>query len=81
MVTASNTSSVGATFTKAPNDSAFGKVFHNNMDRNSFTSDTKAQIALIILNSKTAIFNIHSALVVEQEYTNCKVNKNSRYFI
>ena len=38
MVTASNTSSVGAAFTKAPNDSAFGKVFLNNMDSNSFTS-------------------------------------------
>ena len=76
MVTASNTSSVGAAFTKAPNDSAFGKVFLNNMDSNSFTSDTKKQIVLIILNSKTAIFNIDSALAAEQEYTNCQVNKN-----
>ena len=79
MVTTSNTSSVGAAFTKAPNDSAFGKVFLNNMDRNSFTSDTKKQIALIILNSKTAIFNIHSALVAEQEYKNCQVNKKPKF--
>ena len=75
MVTASNTSSVGAAFTKAPNHSTFRKVFLNNMDWNSFTSDTKKQIAMINLNSKTAIFNVHSALVAEQEYTNCQVNK------
>ena len=41
MITAPNTSATGAYFTKAPNGSAFRKVFLNNMDENSFrtTSD------------------------------------------
>ena len=79
MITGSNMSSDGATFTKAPNDSAFGKVFLNNMDRNSFSSDTKNQIALMISNSKTAMFYSHSAVVFEQEYANCQVNMNSKF--
>ena len=75
MVTAPKTSSTGAAFTKAPNDSAFGKVFLNNMDENSFSIDTKRQIALMILNSKTAFFNDHTEVVAQQEYSNCQVKK------
>ena len=36
MVTAPNTTALGAYFIKAPNDSAFGKVFLNNI----FTGDS-----------------------------------------
>ena len=78
MVTSSNSTSIGVAFIKAPNDSLFGKVFLNNMDSNSFSSDTKKQISLIILNGRTAIFQTHSAMVAEQEYTNCQVYKNSK---
>lgn len=78
MVTSSNSTSIGAAFIKAPNDSLFGKVFLNNMDSNSFSSDTKKQISLTILNGRTAIFQMHTAIVAEQEYTNCQVNKNSK---
>ena len=78
MVTSSNSTSIGASFTKAPNDSLFGKVFRNNMDSNSFSSDTNKQISLTILNGRTAIFQMHTAIVAEQEYTNCQVYKNSK---
>ena len=78
MLTSSNSTSIGATFMKAPNDSLFGKVFRNNMDSNSFSSDTNKQISLTILNGRTAIFQMHTAIVAEQEYTNCQVNKNSK---
>ena len=79
MLTDSNMGAIGAAFTKAPKDSVFGKVFNNNMDRNSFSSDTKNQIALMISNSKTAMFYSHSAVVFEQEYANCQVNMNSKF--
>ena len=78
MVTSSNSTSTGAAFTKAPNDSLFGKVFLNNMDSNSFSSDTKKQISLTILNSRTALFRPDSGIVTEQEYKNCQVNRNSK---
>ena len=78
MLTDSNMGAIGAAFTKAPKDSVFGKVFHNNMDMNSFNSDTKNQIALMISNSKIAMFYSHSAVVFEQEYKNCQVNIDSK---
>ena len=78
MLTSSNSTPLGAAFTKAPNDSLFGKVFRNNMDSNSFSSDTNKQISLTILNGRTAIFQTHSAMVAEQEYTNCQIYKNSK---
>ena len=78
MLTSSNSTPLGAAFTKAPNESLFGKVFLNNMDSNSFSSDTKKQISLTILKSQTAIFKLDNAIVVEQEYKNCQVNRNSK---
>ena len=75
MVTASNTTTIAAALTNAPNDSAFQKVFVNNMDANSFSGDTKKQIALMILNGKTAFFNDHSEMVAQQEYSNCQVKR------
>ena len=78
MVTGPINAMQGVAFTNAPYDSTFGKVFQNNMDRNSFSSDTKNQIALMISNSKTAMFYSHSAVVFEQEYANCQVNTNSK---
>ena len=81
MVTSSNSTSTGAAFTKAPNDSLFGKVFLNNMDSNSFSSDTKKQISLTILNSQTALFRPDSGIVTEQEYKNCQVNRNSKVIL
>ena len=75
MVTAPKTSATGAAFTKAPNDSAFGKVFRNNMDKKSFSSNTKNQIAVMISNSKTAMFEDTGRILEVQEYRNCLVSK------
>ena len=81
MVTEPKTNAIGAAFTKAPNDSAFGKVFLNNMDSNSFGNDMEAstvekQIAFMISNSKTAIFYFHGKISGTQAYKNCHVSKN-----
>ena len=80
MITAPNTSATGAYFTKAPNGSAFRKVFLNNMDENSFRtnsdhSDSKNQISLMISNSRTALFDTHGRISAVPEYRNCSVSK------
>ena len=86
MVTGPTTFVQGAAFIKAPNDSAFGKVFLNNMDWNSFSSDAERntieeQIALMISNGKTAIFHVYEKLSETQEYRNCQVSKKLIYFL
>ena len=80
MVTAPNTTALGVYFIKAPNDSAFEKVFLNNMDRNSFSVDMEIstlekQLALMISNGDTAIFHAHQKISEMQKYKNCKVSK------
>ena len=80
MVTGPTTTMQGVAFTKATNGSAFGKVFLNNMDGNSFSSDmeknaTERQIKLMMSNSKTAMYNIHDTISAMQEYRNCQVSK------
>ena len=84
MVTGPTTTLQGAAFTKASNDSAFGKVFLNNMDRNSFSSDMEKNameklIALMVSNSKTAMYNIHDTISAMQEYRNCQVGKKLKH--
>ena len=49
MLTESN-SAVEASFKTAPKESMFGKVFQNNLDKDSFSSDIKSQIELTIKN-------------------------------
>ena len=78
MITAPNTSATGTSFTKAPNGSAFRKVFLNNMDENSFRKNNygfQNQIELMISNSKTALFYPHSRVSEVPEYRNCLVSK------
>ena len=76
MLTAANTTRGAQTFMKAPNNTAFGKVFLNNMDKNSFSADTKNQIASMISNRKTALYSTHSTISRRQEYINCLVSEN-----
>ena len=75
------TDSFGAAFIKAPKDSAFEKVFLNNMDKEDSFSDTKNQIQLMISNSKTAMFNAHNVISEIQEYRNCLVSKKFIYIL
>ena len=77
MVTNQNTSATGASFTQAPNDSAFHKVLLNNMDENSFRTNSgpENQITLMISNSRTALFDTHSKISAVPEYRNCSVSK------
>ena len=75
MVTSQKNGAIGDAFIKAPNDSAFGKVFLNNMDKNSFNRNITNQIASMISNRKTAMFSTHSIMSRRQEYINCMVSK------
>ena len=75
MLTDSTETSTGASFTKAVKDDAFNKVFHNNMDKNSFNDDIDGQIELMISNSKTAYYRGHDAILFQKEYKNCLVCK------
>ena len=85
MVTSQKNGAIGDAFIKAPNDSAFGKVFLNNMDWNSFMDpisyNTKKQIAMMILNGKTALFDIHTRISESQEFRNCLVSKKIIHFL
>ena len=80
MVTTPITNAQGTFFLRAPNDNAFGKVFRNNMDRNSFGADMQIstlekQLALMISNSDTGIFYPHQKISDTQKYKNCEVSK------
>ena len=80
MLTETKTGTIGATFTKHSDGSAFGKVFHNNMDMNSFASDMEEktiekQIELTFSNSKTAIFHFNGEISEKLQYRNCQVSK------
>ena len=79
MLSAPKSSAQGATFIKAPNDSAFGKVLINNMDKNSFGDDMEPstvdmQLASMILNGETAIFHSHEKIADMKKYQNCDKN-------
>ena len=74
MLTSANTTRGARTFINAPNNTAFGKVFINNMDRNSFISDMEKRLAMMIPNGKTAIYGkTYGKIVQMQKYKNCEV--------
>ena len=74
MLTSANTTRGAQTFINAPNNTAFGKVFINNMDRNSFISDKEKRLALMTPNGKKAIFGkTYGKIVQMKEYKNCEV--------
>lgn len=75
MLTGYKTDGTAALFTKASSHNAFGKVYLNNMDENSFSSDSKKQIRQMFSNSKTAFFMDHNEMVAQKEYSNCMVKK------
>ena len=80
MITAANTTRGAQTFMKAPNNTAFGKVFINNMDRNSFISDKEKRLALMTPNGKKAIFGkTYGKIVQMKEYKNCEVPLKKLY--
>ena len=75
MLTGYKTDGTAALFTKASSHNAFGKVYLNNMDENSFSSDSKKQIRQMFSNSKTAFFMDHNEMIAQKEYRNCMVKK------
>ena len=86
MATGPNTTAQGAVFVKAPAHSSFGKVFHNNMDENSFSVDLERntieeQIELMISNGKMAIFHFAGAISQTQQFKNCQVSKKLIHLI
>ena len=86
MFTTPKTTAQGTFFQRAPNDNAFGKVFRNNMDRNSFGADMEIstlekQLTMMISNSDRAIFYPHQKISETQKYKNCKVSKTLIYYM
>ena len=77
MLTESNSTQTAASFSTASKESDFGKVFENNMDKKSFSSDFNGQVELIILNSKTAFYTSQMYMADKKEYRNCEVNIKS----
>ena len=63
-----------ASFTKVPKESVFGKVFQNNLDKNSFSSNIKRQIELTLKNSQTAFYCNRNYITEAKEYKDCQVN-------
>ena len=79
MLTESN-SAVEASFKTAPKESMFGKVFQNNLDKDSFSSDIKSQIELTIKNSQTAFYCNRNYITETKEYKDCQVSKSIQIF-
>ena len=72
MITASNTSSISKLLSKAPQNSAFGKVYHNQMGyppHGGFTQQYSSAVA----NPKTALFYSSTAVYITKEYEECRV--------
>ena len=79
MLTESN-SAVEASFKTAPKESMFGKVFQNNLDKDSFSSDIKSQLELMIKNSQTAFYCNRNYITETKEYKDCQVSKSIQIF-
>ena len=73
-VTFDNTSTPAALFIKSLPHTGFNKVYRNNMDEESFISDTNDIIQHMFLDAKTAAFLTESAGKSSEEYSNCQVS-------
>ena len=61
----------GRLFSNAKPDTLYEKIYHNNMDENSFDGSIKGTIEKALMNPKTAIF--HSTLIWSDKKYSCKV--------
>ena len=71
MLTDSKESANGAIFHLSSPNSAFGKVYQNNMDENSYRGKETMQTALS--NPRTAVWYSYYAAGDTKEYLDCKV--------
>ena len=72
MITASNTSSISKLLINAPQNSAFGKVYHNQMGNTPHGGFTQ-QFSNAVANPKTALFYSSTAVYISKEYEECRV--------
>ena len=75
LLTGPKSGSLEASFVGAPKESIFGKVFRNNMDKDSINSDIQKMINLAISNSKTTLYISEQLIKNSEEYKNCQVIK------
>ena len=61
-------------FSRASSLNVFSKVFHNNMDENSFNGDNQKQIEVMMSQSETAYFISTGMVRNSYEYKSCKVS-------
>ena len=76
MITSSKDDATGAAFHQADPSSAFGKVFSNNMDDESFVGEPSTGLSLILNNSKTATFQYQGDAMTSPELKKCLVSLN-----
>ena len=80
MLTSATDSGPGTLFTQASERSGFGKVFKNNMDKNSFFADMNRPIELILSKSQHAFFYDQTAVMNSEAYKYCQVKKIPIFF-
>ena len=76
LVTFDNTNTLAALFIKSLPHNGFNKVYRNNMDEESFISNTNDIIQHMFLDTKTAAFLTESAGKSSEEYSNCQVSSS-----
>ena len=75
-MTHDNTTNTAAHFINSLPQSGFNKVYRNNMDEESFISNTNDIIQHMFLDTKTAAFLTESAGKSSEEYSNCQVSSS-----
>ena len=74
MITTTEDHATGAVFRQAAPNTAFGKVFSNNMDNESFVGEPSTGLSLILNNSKTATYQFQGDAMTSPELNNCLVS-------
>ena len=74
MITTTEEDATAAVFRHAAPNTAFGKVYHNNMDDESYVGAPSTGLSLILNNSKTATYQFQGDAMTSPELNNCLVS-------
>ena len=72
-MTSSITSAPAKMFLNAPPQSGFGKVYRNNMNKDSFIQSQQQALKMLTTKSETALFYTAAAIRDSEELLTCKV--------
>ena len=76
MITTTRDDATAAVFHHAAPNTAFGKVYSNNMDNESYVGTPSTGLSLILNNSKTATFQFQGDAMTSPELNNCLVSSS-----